>query len=64
MEKIKPELQLSGEDGNAFMIIARARSVARKAGWSEEEINQFIEEAKGGDYLHLLDVCEKYFEVL
>jgi len=60
----KPILELSGRDGNAFAIIAEARRVARKAGWSKEKIEGFTQEAEMGDYDHVLMTCEEYFEVV
>lgn len=41
---------LSGEDGNAFAMIARTRTALRRAGASNEEITRFQEEAQSGDY--------------
>lgn len=60
----KPELELSGQDGNVFAIIGRAIKVARRAGWTETEIRKFREEAEGGEYDNALQVCMKYFDVL
>ena len=59
----KPELELIGADGNAFAIIGKAISVARKAGWSQEEIEKFRLEAMKGDYDHLLQTCMEFFDV-
>lgn len=59
----KPKLELSDADGNAFFIIGRAMRVARKAGWTDDRIQKFTEEAKSGDYDHLLQTCFKYFDV-
>lgn len=59
----KPILKLSGYDGNCFSILGRARIAARKAGWTKEEIDKFMDEAKSGDYGDLLQTCFKYFEV-
>lgn len=61
--KGKPELVLDGVNGNAYAILAEARKVGRKAGWSKEEVDKFLEEAKLGDYDNLLFTCAKYFEV-
>ena len=63
MSEQKPELDLSNEDGNAFFIIGRARRVAKRAGWSEERIDEFLAHAKSGDYDHLLRTCMQYFDV-
>ena len=59
----KPTLELVGQDGNAFMILALAKRAAKKAGWSEEKISEFMTEAQSGDYDHLLQTCTEYFEV-
>lgn len=60
----KPELELIGSDGNAFMVIGKAIGVARRAGWSPEEIEKFRIEAMKGDYDHLLQTCMNYFDVI
>ena len=60
----KPELELSGHDGNVFYIIGRAIKVAYRAGWTDIEIRKFREEAESGDYDHALQTCMKYFDVL
>jgi len=59
----KPKLQLSGSDGNAFMVIGKAIGVARRAGWSQEKIEKFRLEAMKGNYDHLLQTCMEYFDV-
>ena len=58
----KPRLQLVGEDGNAFFILARASRAARRAGWTEDEWAVVREEAKSGDYDHLLQTVMKHFD--
>ena len=63
VEQSKPELKLVNEDGNAFSVLGRAQKVARKAGWTEEKIDDFMREAKSGTYDHLLQTCMKYFDV-
>lgn len=50
------DVQLSGEDGNAFFIIGRTRRALKKAGVPDREIEQFTEEAQSGDYENLLRV--------
>lgn len=47
-------LQLSGEDGNAFSILGRARRTFRKAGIPIPEIDAWHDDAMSGDYDHLL----------
>lgn len=50
----KPDLQLIGEDGNAFAILGRARHAANTAGWDKAKIDKVMETAMAGDYNHLL----------
>lgn len=59
----KPFLQLSGTDGNAFMIIGKCMGAARKAGMSNEVIDKMRTEMMAGDYDNLLRVASDYFEV-
>lgn len=56
----KPELQLTGLDGNAFSILGNAKKVAEKNGLDWEEIKK---EAMAGDYDNLLQVMMRHFEV-
>ena len=63
MENNKPHLKLVGQDGNAFAILGRAQRVAKKAGWTKEEIDAFFKEAMSGDYNHLLATCSRFFNV-
>ena len=57
------EVQLSGEDGNAFFIIARVRSALRKSGISQSEIEAFTSEASGGNYDNVLQTCMRWVSV-
>lgn len=56
-------VRLSGKDGNAFNILSKIRIALRRAGVSEEEINQFTKEATSGDYNHLLLVCGEWINI-
>jgi len=58
---MKPELELLGNDGNAFAILGKARRVAQANDMDWEKIQK---EAMDGDYDHLLQIMMKYFEVL
>jgi hypothetical protein len=48
------QVQLSGEDGNAFAILGRTAAALRAAGVPSEEIDAYFAEATSGDYDHLL----------
>ena len=55
-------LNLVGVNGNAFMIMGVFKRQAKKEGWTSEEIKQVIDEAKSGDYVHLLATIENHCE--
>ena len=55
-------LNLIGVNGNAFMIIGVFRRQAQKEGWTPEEIDKVILEAKSSDYVHLLATIENHCE--
>ena len=59
----KPKLNILGKDGNAFFILGTAKRAAKRAGWSVEKINTFLDEAKSNDYDHLLQTCNKLFDI-
>lgn len=58
----KPTVQLSGQDGNAFLIIARVLKALKKAGLEKEAV-KFKKEATSGDYDHLLQTAMEYVNV-
>ena len=51
----KVKLTLVGLDGNAFALMGAFSKAARRQGWTKEEIDDVLNEArKGPDYDHLL----------
>lgn len=59
MEKKKPKVKIVGEDGNAFLILAKAKRALKEAGYPKEEIDRYYAEATKGSYDNLLAVtCE------
>ena len=66
IEKNEPitniKLALAGEDGNAFMILGRARAALRRAK-RMDLWDAFHKEATSGDYNNLLATCMRYFDV-
>ncbi len=54
------EVDLVGEDGNAFAILGRVLGAMRRAGVSDRIRGQFQNEATRGDYDHLLQTCVKW----
>lgn len=59
----KVEVQLSGEDGNAFSILGRVSGAMRKAKVPKEDIDAFMKEATSGNYDNLLATCCKWVNV-
>jgi hypothetical protein len=57
------EVQLSGEDGNAFAIIGRVTKALRRAGVPPEEIEQYRSESMSGDYDHVVQTAMAWVEV-
>ena len=55
---------LVGIDGNAFSIMGYVRKAMRKEGYSSEEIEKYTNEAKSGDYMHLICVSQDMVEQL
>ena len=55
-------LELVGVDGNAYAIMGLFSRQARREGWTQEEIDQVLEEAQSGDYNHLLSTIMTYCE--
>ncbi len=53
-------LELVGMDGNAFALLGAFRRQAKKEGWTQEEIDVVLDDAKSGDYNHLLQVLIKH----
>jgi hypothetical protein len=61
--KPKPRVKLSGENGNAFVIIGKVERALSQNGYSSEVIKEFKEKATDGDYDNLLRVCMEYVNV-
>ena len=56
-------VQLVGEDGNAFAIMARVSQALRRAGATQEELDQYMSESTSGDYDNLLRTAMKWVNV-
>jgi hypothetical protein len=54
----KIDLALIGLDGNAYSLMGAFQKQARREGWSAEEIKAVLDEAKSGDYAHLVTTLE------
>ncbi len=56
------KIDLSGPDGNAFVILGRVRSILRQIGASDEEIAAYRAQATSGDYDNLLAVTAEWVD--
>ncbi|MCI5050862.1 MAG: hypothetical protein MRY57_00960 [Candidatus Pacebacteria bacterium] len=56
------DLDLDGVNGNAFMIMGVWRRQAVREGWSDDEIQAVLTEAKSSDYNHLLATIMNHCE--
>jgi hypothetical protein len=63
MAKYNVEVQLSGEDGNAFSIMGAVQHALKRAGASKEELDQYLADSMSGDYDNLLRVAMEWVEV-
>lgn len=55
-------VQLTGQDGNAFVIVSRVRSALERAG-HRDAAKEFFGEALSGDYDHVLQTCIDWVDV-
>lgn len=58
------EVELVGQDGNAFLILGKVQKAMRKAGIAEEEIKQYYDEATEGDYDNLLRTTMEWVGII
>lgn len=59
----KIEVSLVGQDGNSFMILGLVGNALRAAQVSQDEIHEFYDEARRGDYNHLLQTVQSWVTV-
>jgi uncharacterized membrane protein YqiK len=64
MSKYTAEIDLSTIDGNAYAIMGAAQRILKKAGASQEEINQYLDESMSGDYRHLVATVGRWLVVI
>jgi len=57
------EVQLVGNDGNAFSIIGAVSKALKRANVPIEEVKLFQEEAMSGDYDNVLRTCMNWVDV-
>lgn len=62
-KELKPgiEIDLTGPQGNAYVLLATARDLARRMQYSQEEIDDLMNEMKGSDYEYLVQTFDDHF---
>jgi hypothetical protein len=62
-ELVKPEVELSGIDGNVFVITGVCIKALERAGNPTYVVDAFVDEAESGDYDHALQTAMAYCDV-
>ena len=62
MAKANIKVKLVGEDGNAFAIMGKVSKALKRNGHADL-VDEYLKEAKSGDYDHLLQTTMDYVEV-
>ena len=58
------EVQLTGNDGNAFAIMGVVEQALEQADVSKDEVAEYIKQSMSGDYDNLLRVAMSWVTVL
>lgn len=56
------QIDLSGPNGNAFVLIGTARKLGKQLGFGREQVEKISNEMMAGNYEELLAVFEKHFK--
>ena len=62
MPKTDVEVTLTGENGNAFMVMGLTKKALQRAGHGDL-VEEYLKEAMSGDYDHLLQTTMQYVNV-
>ena len=54
-------MDLTGPQGNAFVLIGYAKQFARQLGFDGVKAHKIVTEMQEGDYENLINVFDKYF---
>ena len=55
---------LVGVDGNAYAIMGYTQKAMRENGFTKDEIQVMLDDAKSGDYYHLIAVCDTWIDTV
>jgi hypothetical protein len=56
-------VNLAGQDGNAFAVMASVSNALRKEGVPNDEVEMYLQESMSGDYDNLLRTAMKWVNV-
>jgi hypothetical protein len=54
-------IDLTGPDGNAFVLMGYAQRFGKQLGWDSGKCQDLVNEMMEGDYEHLLQVFDREF---
>jgi len=54
-------IDLTGPDGNAYVLIGMASNFGKQLGWDRVKIQELMNEMMDGDYDHLVQVFDREF---
>lgn len=57
------KVKLTGEDGNAFMILGKVAKAMRAAGLTEAQVKEYLDAATSDSYYQLMATTINYVEV-
>ena len=60
----KPTVKLTGEDGNAVVIMAKVELALMDAGYTNQETRKYLDECDAGNYENLLAVTRRWVKVI
>jgi hypothetical protein len=60
----KPKVYLNRTGGSTFAVIKECISAGKEAGWSEQELETWCEQAVAGDQDHLMKTVRERFHVV
>ena len=54
-------IDLTGPEGNAFVLLGYAKRFAKQLGYKEEEIDELMKAMQSSDYENLIQVFDDHF---
>jgi hypothetical protein len=61
LQKRKIEIDLTGPQGNAFVLLGYVKQLGKQLHWDAEKIKKIQDEMMDSDYEHLLAVLDREF---